>query len=64
MPRPASVTRVLRAIADARQELAAWEPTDTQIALAVTDLEDAMVALSVLRHELRERRSTVGVKRG
>lgn len=64
MPRPASLTRILRAIVDARTELQSWEPTDTQIALAVTDLEDAMVELACLRHELRERRQVKGVKRG
>lgn len=57
MPRPASITRILRAITEARQALGEWEPADYEIALAVEDLEDAMVALSVLRHELRERRT-------
>lgn len=61
MPRPASIARILRAIAVAKQALEEWEATDTQLALASADLEDAMVMLAVMRHELRERRK-VGSK--
>lgn len=62
MPRPASISRVLRAVVEAREQLAAWEATDTQLALAAVDLEDAMTMLAIIRHELRERRK--GAARG
>jgi hypothetical protein len=56
MGRPDTIKRLFRAIRDMKAELSGWDATDAQLALAMADLEDAMVLLSVLRHELRERR--------